>query len=93
MNLVAYDDEYDSLETVEFELDNIGNIVNRSISPDVLFAPGCTEKIDNLIRKFHEKLQKVGSYNVKHSEPVQKFLDHIHKYVSKPKEKSPQKPE
>ena len=92
MNLVVYDDEYDSLKTVEFELDNIGNIVNRSLGPNVYFDAGCNEKVSKLIENFYAKLQKVGSYNIKHSEPVRKFLEHIEKYVMdlRNKETSPQ---
>lgn len=87
MNLVAYDDEYNSLETIEFELDNIGNIVNRSIGPNVYFNAGCNDKVSKLIENFYAKLQKVGNYNIKHSEPVRKFLEHVEKYVQNLKNK------
>ncbi len=95
MNMVAYDDEYDSIEAIEYELDNIGNLVNKSTGPrelytgesktsgqgSVYFDSALEDCEDKLVEKFHEKLEKVEGYKIKHSEPVQKFLDEVQKRV------------
>lgn len=88
MNLVAYDDDYDSHETVEYELTNIVTRLNEVVDPNIYINTVGGIKYDNkhLVIKFHEKLEKVGSYNIRHSAPVQKFLDEIKQEVLELKE-------
>lgn len=83
MNLVAYDDDYNSYETVEYELTNIVTRFNEAVDPNIYQHIAGEIERDNkhLIMKFHEKLWKVGSYDVKHIASVQKFLNEIKQRV------------
>ena len=89
MNLVAYDDNYDSHETVEYELTNIVTLLNEATDPDIYINTVREIEFYNkhLVIKFYEKLEKVGSYNIRHSGPVQKFLDEIKQVVLKLKKR------
>ncbi len=89
MNLVAYDDNYDSHETVEYELTNIVTLLNEATDPDIYINTVREIEYDNkhLVIKFHEKLQKVGSYDIKHSRSVQKFLNEIDRQIIELKKK------
>ncbi len=85
INLVTYDNDYDSHATVEYELTNIVTRLNESVDPNIYvnIVKGIESHNPKLIEKFYEKLQKVGSYNIEHSEPVQKFLNEIKQQVLK----------
>ncbi|MBO6055969.1 MAG: hypothetical protein J6P84_03235 [Alphaproteobacteria bacterium] len=89
MNLIAYDDDYDSHEAVEYELTNIVTRLNEVVDPDIYINTVKEIEYDNkhLVIKFHEKLQKVGVYGVKHSGPVRKFLNEIERQVIELKKK------
>jgi hypothetical protein len=87
MNKIAYDDKCNSLEAVETELkkislnDWINSKVEGCDEDDCGSLSGCElpKKINPLIEKFHEKLEKVGGYKIKHSELAQSFLERIKK--------------
>ena len=82
MNKIAYDDKYNSLEAVKTELSLIpsNENFNRSDSPLETYLPS---ELNPLIKKFHEKLKKVGGYKIKYNESVQKFLDKVQKRVQR----------
>ena len=90
MNKIAYDDKCNSLEAVETELEKISPSNWTKIEgcgDDCIISHGCElpKEINQLVEKFHEKLEKVGGYKIKHSELVQKFLDKVQKKNAKAK--------
>lgn len=96
MNKIAYDDECNSLELVEAELSKISsndwdNLKMSGYDDDSYGGlSGCAlpKKINQLIEKFHKKLEKVGSYKIKRSEPARKFFESIKKRAEGLKSKS-----
>ena len=93
INLVAYDDDYDSHATIEYELTNIVTRLNEAVDPNIYINTVREIEFYNkhLVIKFYEKLEKVGSYNIRHSGPVQKFLDEIKQVVLKLKKEKKRK--
>jgi len=96
MNKIAYDDECNSLELVEAELSKISsndwdNLKMSGYDEDSCGGlSGCAlpKKINQLIEKFHKKLEKVGSYKIKRSEPARNFFESIKKRAEGLKSKS-----
>jgi len=86
MNKIAYDDTCNSLEAVKTELEKISSSNWTNIDgcdDDRIISHGCEfpEEINQLVEKFHEKLEKVGGYKIKHSELAQSFLERVKKKV------------
>jgi hypothetical protein len=85
MNKIAYDDKCNSLKAVETELSQVpsNEEFNGSDLPLETYLPS---ELNPLIKRFHEKLKKVGGYEIKHNESVRKFLDKVQKRVKKLKD-------
>ncbi len=83
MNLVTFDEKYDIPEVVEYELTNIAVILNDEVYPDIYAdVMGQIEfYCPKLVAQFYEKLKKLEIYDIEHSDPIQKFLDHIDGYM------------
>lgn len=94
MNKIVYDDKCDSLEAVEKELSKISQSywdnsqVKEHYRDNNGSLSGCElpEEINPLIIKFHEKLEKVGSYKVKRGADEQDFFKRVKKRAQKIKD-------